>query len=105
LTPEDTLIADSAEPKSIADFRDYGAACRGAEKGPESVRYSMKWLQSLVKIVVDPKRAPYAAEEMLHYEYESDRDGNYISEYPDLDNHAIDSIRYATNMIWRRRGQ
>jgi phage terminase large subunit len=99
------LIADSAEPKSIADFRTYGANIRPAEKGPESVAYSMKWLQRLVKIVIDPVRCPYAAEEFANYEYERNKDDEYISSFPDRDNHAIDSVRYGTNYIWRRRGQ
>jgi len=105
LTPEDLLICDSAEPKSVADFREYGASARGAEKGPESVTYSIKWMQGLTAIVIDPERCPYAAEEFLEYEYEQDPDGNYISEYPDRNNHAIDSARYGANLIWRRRGQ
>lgn len=105
LAPQDTLIADSAEPKSVADFRSYGAACRGAEKGPESVKYSMKWLQSLRAIVIDPARCPETAQEFLDYELEQDRDGNWISEYPDANNHHIDAVRYATNLIWKRRGQ
>ena len=105
LTPSDTLICDSAEPKSIADLREYGAAARGAEKGPDSVRYSIKWLQSLKSIVIDNTRCPHTAEEFLNYEYEQTKDGEYISEYPDKDNHAIDSVRYGTNLIWRRRGQ
>jgi phage terminase large subunit len=102
---DDLLIADSAEPKSVADFKDYGASCRGAEKGQESVKYSMKWLQSLRAIIIDNERAPYAAEEFLNYEYEQDKDSNFISAYPDRDNHFIDSVRYATNLIWRRKGQ
>jgi len=105
LQPDDTLIADSAEPKSVADFREYGASARGAEKGPDSVKYSMKWLQSLKAIVIDNERAPHTAGEFLDYEYEQDKDGNFISEYPDSDNHFIDATRYATNLIWRRRGQ
>jgi phage terminase large subunit len=105
VTPEDLLIADSAEPKSVADYRAYGLNCRGAEKGPESVKYSMKWFQRLAAIVIDPERCPYAAEEFLNYELEQDKDGNFISEYPDKDNHFIDAGRYATNLIWRRRGQ
>ena len=105
LTGDELLICDSAEPKSVADFRDYGATARGAEKGPESVKYSIKWLQSLAKIVIDPELAPEAATEFLEYEYEQDPDGNYISEFPDANNHAIDAVRYATNLIWRRRGQ
>jgi len=100
-----TVIADSAEPKSIADLREYGATCRGAEKGPESVTYSMKWMQSLNQIVIDPVRCPESAQEFLDYELEQDKDGEYISEYPDKNNHFIDASRYGTNLIWRRRGQ
>lgn len=105
MTPEDTLICDSAEPKSVADFREYGSSARGAEKGPESVKYSMKWLASLKAIVIDNERAPYSAEEFLDYEFERTVDGDLIADYPDKNNHAIDSVRYATNMTWRRRGQ
>jgi len=104
-TSTDLIIADSAEPKSIADFRSYGASIRGAEKGPDSVHYSIKWLQSLTEIRIDPMRAPYHAEEFTTYELERDKDGEFISAYPDHDNHAIDDTRYATNLIWRRRGQ
>ena len=96
VTEEDIITADSAEPKSIGDFRSYGSAMRGAEKGPGSVEYSMKWLSSLAKIVIDPKRCPVSAQEFSTYEYQQDKDGNYISGYVDADNHCIDSIRYRT---------
>ena len=99
------IIADSAEPKSVDDFREYGANIRGAEKKPDSVNYSMKWLQSLVEIIIDPVRCPHHAKEFIEYELEVDKDGNYISEYPDKNNHFIDQIRYRTNMIWRVRGE
>jgi len=103
--PSDLLIADSAEPKSVGDFKAYGGNCRGAEKGPESVKYSIKWLQGLTAIIIDNTRAPYHAEEFLNYEFERTKDGEIISEYPDKNNHAIDDTRYATNLIWRRRGE
>ena len=96
VTEEDIITADSAEPKSIGDFRSYGSAMRGAEKGPGSVEYSMKWLSSLAKIVIDPKRCPVSAQEFSTYEYQQDKDGNYISGYVDAENHCIDSIRYRT---------
>ena len=104
LTKEDLVTADSAEPKSIADFKAYGAFIRGAEKGPDSVRYSMKWLQGLRHIYIDKRRCPYSFREFTQYEYEQDRDGNFISAYPDADNHAIDAVRYATEKWWKRRG-
>lgn len=101
----DMIIADSAEPKSIGDFRGYGSMMRGAEKGPESVKYSMKWLSALTKIVIDPKRCPISSQEFSTYEYDKDKDGNYISGYVDANNHCIDSVRYALNQIWKKRGQ
>ena len=41
----------------------------------------------------------------MDYEYERDKDGNVISGYPDGDDHCIDSVRYATNRIWKKKGQ
>ena len=41
--PDEIITADSAEQKSISDYKSYGAyGCRPAEKGPDSVNYSMK---------------------------------------------------------------
>ena len=105
VTEEDYIIADSAEPKSIGDFRAYGSLMRGAEKGPGSVEYSMKWLSSLAKIVIDQRRCPVSAQEFSTYEFEQDKDGNYISGYVDANNHCIDSVRYALNNIWKKKGQ
>lgn len=102
---DDLITADSAEPKSIGDFQSYGSLMRGAKKGPDSVEYSMKWLSGLAKIVIDPKRCPKSAEEFSTYEHPQDKDGNYITGYVDKDNHCIDSVRYATNPIWRRKGE
>ena len=105
LTREDRIVADSAEPKSVADYKKFGLHCTGAIKGPGSVEYSMKWLQSLKSIVIDPKRCPDTSEEFMEYEYERTKDGDIISGYPDRDNHHIDAVRYATEPIWRRSGQ
>ena len=105
VTGTDLITADSAEPKSVGDFRDYGAMCRCAIKGPDSIRYGIKWLQSLKKIVIDPIRCPETAKEFQNYEYERTDDGDIISGYPDKDNHSIDSVRYAMERVWRRKGQ
>lgn len=97
------ITCDSAENKSVNDYRDAGLPARGAIKGPGSVEYSMKWLQKR-KLVFDPARTPKALKEFKKYEYERDKDGNIISGYPDKDNHFIDACRYATEEMWRRRG-
>lgn len=102
---DELVVADSAEEKSCNDYRSYGIRCRGAEKGPGSVNYSMKWLQSLNSIVIDPDRCPDTAKEFSEYEYErDDKTGEVIEGYPDAANHHIDAVRYGTNMIWKRRG-
>lgn len=105
VTFEDLITADSAEKKSVGDYRSYGLCCRAAEKGPGSVDYSMKWLQSLKAIYIDEKRCPYTAKEFLEYEYERNNEGDIISGYPDRNNHAIDSVRYGLEPIWKRRGK
>lgn len=97
------VICDSAEPKSVADFRASGVNARGAVKGAGSVEYGMKWLQRRT-IVVDRHRTPNAYKELVGYEYERNKDGDIISGYPDANNHAIDAIRYAVEPITRIYG-
>lgn len=101
---EELVTADSAEMKSVADFKAYGAYIRGARKGPDSVRYGIKWLQGLNHIYIDKRRCPNAYKEFTHYEYCQDKEGNFISEYPDENNHFIDSCRYALERYCNRRG-
>ena len=101
---DELVTADSAEPKSIADFKAYGAYIRGAIKGPDSVRYGIKWLQGLNHIYIDKRECPKTYKEFTHYEYLQDKDGNFISDYPDENNHSIDSVRYAMEKFYSRRG-
>lgn len=101
---EEQVIADSAEQKSIADFKAYGAFIRPAEKGPESVRYGIKWLQGLNHIYIDKRLCPETYKEFSNYEYEQDKDGNFISSYPDENNHSIDATRYALQKYCNRKG-
>lgn len=97
------LICDSAEPKSVGDYRDMDLPARSAKKGPGSVEYGFKWLQSKT-IVIDPKRTPNACKEITEYEYERDKDGNVITGYPDENDHAISALRYAYEPVFNRRG-
>lgn len=104
-TREDLITADSAEPKSVADYQKYGLRCVRARKGPGSVERSMQWLQRLESIVIDTKRCPDTAAEFIGYEYERNREGEIISGYPDANNHHIDAVRYSTESIWNKPGQ
>ena len=86
---------DSADPRMIAELTRRGVRAVGVTKGPGSVAHGVRWLQDLGGIVIDPRRTPHVAREFGRYEYAQDRDGAFLPEYPDRDNHAIDSCRYA----------
>lgn len=106
MTADEIVTADSAEQKSVSDYKAYGGyGCRPAEKGPDSVTYSMKWLQSLNHIYIDPVRCPETLKEFANYEYERDKDDEVVSGYPDANNHSIDATRYALERLWKRKGQ
>lgn len=98
------VIADSEDPRSIADMRDYGINMVGAKKGPGSIDHGIKWLQDLEEIIIDPVRCPNAAREFTSYELEKDKNGNFKGNYPDKDNHLIDATRYSreTDMVKKK---
>lgn len=96
-------ICDSAEPKSVADYRALGIPAQSAIKGAGSLDYSMKWLARRT-LVIDPKRTPHAYDEFVHYEYERNKAGEIISGYPDKDDHVISAVRYALEPAYRRMG-
>lgn len=89
------ITADSAEPKSIREMKEYGLRIRGAKKGPDSVEYGIKFLQSLEAIIIDPERCPNTKREFYTYELERDNRGEFKACYPDKNNHTIDAVRYA----------
>lgn len=97
--PGALIRADSAEPKSIKELKGLGLNVLGAMKGPDSVDYGIRWLQSRNRIYIDKKRCPNAYREFVTYEYERNRDGQYLSAYPDKNNHAIDAARYGCSDV------
>ncbi len=92
--PTARIIADSAEPKSIAEMRDYGVNVSGVRKGPDSVDFGIRWLQNRGHIYIDKARCPNTYKEFVCYEYDRNRDGQFVNAYPDKNNHAIDAVRY-----------
>ena len=92
------IICDSAEPKSIADFKADGLKAAACTKYNGSVLYGIKWLQRR-EIIIDPARTPNAYREFTRYEYETTKDGEILSSVPDKDNHTIDAARYALDRL------
>ena len=93
----DTILADSAEPKSIAELKTEHNIphIKGVKKGPDSVEYGEQWLDDLDFICIDPLRTPKIAWEFENIDYQTDKDGNPKPRLEDKNNHAIDATRYA----------
>lgn len=88
------ITCDSAEPKSIAEFRELRHRVAPARKGPDSVEYGIKFQEDLEEIIIDPLRCPNTAREYQNYELEPDNNGGFKPGYPDKNNHTIDATRY-----------
>lgn len=104
----DLITADpgSGGDRNVGDFKSWGFRMREAKKGPGSVEYGIRWLQSLKAIVIDPERCPDTTREFTEYEYERDeKTGEVLEGYPDAANHSIDATRYAMESVWKRRGK
>lgn len=98
------IFADSAESRTIAEFRAGGLDIYGAKKGADSVEHGIKWLQERAKIFIDKRRCPNTYREFVSYEYERNKEGLFISAYPDKNNHAIDACRYGLFRVMQRDG-
>lgn len=87
------VICDSAEPKSVKDYRKLRVNAKGAKKGPGSIEYGIKFLQGL-EIIIHP-RCQEAKNEFSKYKYKEDKNGNVLPVPVDKDNHLIDALRYS----------
>ena len=93
ITRKDLIIADSAEPKSIAELRQHGVTCIAAQKGKDSVNFGIQWLQH-VNIIVDSSLTELI-NELTVYKWQEDKDGNTLPKPVDRDNHLLDGLRYS----------
>ena len=74
--------------------REAGLRARPARKA-RMRRLSYEWLAGLREIVIDPERCPLAYEEFTLKEYARGKDGTWIDDIPDGNDHSIDAVRYA----------
>lgn len=91
---EEIVFCDSAEPKSVADFRQYGINALSAKKGAGSIESGIKFLQSFKKIYIHPN-CPNIYDEFCNYQWKVDKNGDAMPQPVDAFNHGIDAIRYA----------
>lgn len=88
------VTCDNTPPENTKDYIEQGIRAKRANKGPGSVARGTQWLQGLTAIVIDPERCPNTYEEFISYEYLKTKTGEILNEYPDANNHFIDSVRY-----------
>jgi phage terminase large subunit len=93
LTKQDSIFADSAEPKSIDDLYYYGWNVYPAEKGRDSIMYGIDLMrQYTIRIT---KQSINLIKEFRNYRYDQDKEGNNLNKPIDTWNHGIDAARYA----------
>ncbi|MFT3679437.1 MAG: PBSX family phage terminase large subunit [Ferruginibacter sp.] len=86
------IIADSAEPKSIAEINNFGWNLHPAQKGPDSIRSSINTLKKFSINIT--KRSSGIRKEIKSYKWKKKKDGKTLNEPVDFMNHSIDALRY-----------
>lgn len=96
---KERIIADCAEPKSIAELKKLGISrVRPCKKGGDSVRWGLMFLNSF-DITID-ERCVHTIEEFENYTWVKDKNsGEYKNEPVDSFNHCIDALRYASQLL------
>lgn len=88
------IVADSAEPKSIAELKHYGLYnIKRSRKGKDSVLNGIQFIQDF-KIIVHPQCVNFMTE-VLNYQWDEDKQGVKLNRPIDDFNHLIDAMRYS----------
>ena len=87
------VTCDSAEPKSVSEFKTLRINAIAAKKGPGSIEFGIKFLQGL-EIIIHPRCKNFRTE-ISKYKYKEDKNGNVLPIPVDKDNHLIDALRYS----------
>ena len=88
----DVVIADCAEPKSIAEIKAEGIYIVPSVKGGDSINVGIDILKRY-KIHIT-RRSKGLIENMQAYKWKKDRDGKRTNSPIDAYNHGIDAVRY-----------
>ena len=94
------VVADSAEPKSIAEMKSYGVNIVGAVKKKEATgkyrtynQWAIAQVQNYKKISVT-ERSLNLIKEYRNYVWAQDKDGNYLPEPEKTPDHLLDPVKY-----------
>lgn len=97
ITERDIIVADAAEPKSIAEIKDHGFMIEESDKstgpgGMEFLKYSIGLLNQYPIYIT--RRSVNIRKEQKNYRYKEDRYGNRINEPIKMFDHAFAGARY-----------
>jgi len=98
---KDKFTADSAEPKSNDELKDYGLKIKGAEKGKDSVNNGIQWIQDF-QIIIHPRCVNFITE-ISNYTWAKDKFGNKLNEPIGDFNHLMDAMRYGLEKYIRNK--
>jgi len=87
-----TIYADSSEPKSIDEIRRYGITIKGVTKGKDSINYGIDVMQQQEYLVT--ANSINLIKELRAYCWDTDKSGTRLNKPIDINNHAIDALRY-----------
>ena len=103
LVGSNVVWCDSAEPKSITEFRSKGINARAVKKGAGSIEQGINFIKRF-KVYIHPRCVNTLAE-FNAYRYKEDRKtGDVLPEVVDKDNHIIDALRYALESDMAMKG-
>ena len=96
------IIADAAEPKSIAEIKSGGIQrIRACKKGPDSIIHGIQQLQNY-ELIVHPSCEGVRCE-LENYSWQRDKQsGEYVNKPVDMFNHFLDALRYSLQSITAR---
>lgn len=89
---EGRVIADSADPRLIQEIANAGIPIYPVRKGAGSIIAGIEKMKDMEMYVT--RRSYNLQNEFRNYVWAKDKDGNYINEPEDANNHAIDAARY-----------
>jgi|TARA_Y100000310_G_scaffold33937_1_gene32075 phage terminase large subunit len=94
-------IADSAEPKSIDEIKDYGYKnIVPSQKGQGSVLQGINFVQD--QRISVTKQSTNIIKEYRNYLWMKDKEENIINEPQDFLNHTMDAVRYGLDPLQKR---
>jgi phage terminase large subunit len=99
---KERITGDSAEPKSIDELKGYGLRIKGAEKGKDSIKNGIQWIQDL-EIIIHPRCVNFLTE-ISNYTWDKDRFGTKLNVPIDDFNHLMDAMRYALEKFIKNKG-